>query len=128
MEYRTLSQICGRLYFLIFLFRVGLFTLYICTYKYIYIFIASFKALAILCPSLPIIMILKLSTVVMWQVGHWCSNRDESAFKCSFYLSPNLLDDSPIYSSSHSILSHLNQYMTLFFLAIVSLQFGDISR
>ena len=45
MEYRTLSQICGMLYLPIFLFRVGLLT---------FIYIASFMALAILCPSLPV--------------------------------------------------------------------------
>ena len=38
-----------------------------------------------------------------------CSNIDEGAFKCSLYLSPNILDDSPMYSSSQSILSHMNQ-------------------
>ena len=57
MEKRTLSQICGRLYLPTFLFRVGLLTL---------IYIVSFMALAILCPSLPII--LKLSTVFVWPV------------------------------------------------------------
>ena len=54
MEYRTLSQIFSRLYLHIFLFRVGLLML-----------ISSFfMALAILWPSIP--MILKLFTVVMW--------------------------------------------------------------
>ena len=51
MECRTLSQRCCRLYFPIFLFRVGLFTL---------MYMASLMALAILCPSLP--MIWKFST------------------------------------------------------------------
>ena len=55
MENRTLYQMHGSLYLPTFLFRVGLLTL---------IFIASFMALAILCPSLPII--LKLSTVILW--------------------------------------------------------------
>ena len=31
----------------------------------------------------------------------------EGALRCSLNLSPNVLDDSPIYSSSHSTLSHL---------------------
>ena len=46
MEYGTLSQICGRLYLPILLFRVGLLTL---------IYIDSFMALAILFPSLHMI-------------------------------------------------------------------------
>ena len=62
IENRTLSQMCGRLYLPIFLVRVRLLTL---------IYIASFMALAILFPSLPIIM--KLSTVVVWPVVFYCS-------------------------------------------------------
>ena len=53
IENRTLSQLCGRLYLPIFLFRVGLLTL---------IYMASLIALAKLYPSLHIIW--KLSTVV----------------------------------------------------------------
>ena len=117
IEYRTLSQICGRLYLSIFLFRVGLFT---------DIYPASFKALAILCPSLP--MILKFLTDVVWPVVLWFSNIGEGASRCSLYLSPKVLDDSPIYSSLQSIMSHLNQHMTLLILVIVSLSFGDTSR
>ena len=52
MENRTLSQMCGRLYLPIFLLRVGLLNL---------IYIPSFNALDIFCPSLPIF--LKSSTV-----------------------------------------------------------------
>ena len=55
MVNRTLSQICGRLYFPIFLFRVGLFTL---------IYIASLMVQAILFSSLPIIW--KFSIDVLW--------------------------------------------------------------
>ena len=97
--------------------RVGLFTL---------IYIASFIALAIFCPSLP--MIMKLSTVVVWQVVFWCSNIGEGAFKCSFYLSPKVLDDSSMYLSSHSVLAHLKWYMTLLCLVIVSLSFGNARK
>ena len=35
----------------------------------------------------------------------------EGAFKCALNLSPNVLAVSPIYSSSHSNLSHLNLYV-----------------
>ena len=45
MENRTLSQICGRLYFPIFLFRVGLSTL---------IYMVSLMVLTMLFPSLPL--------------------------------------------------------------------------
>ena len=78
----------GRLYFPIFLFNVGLFTL---------IYMASFIALAILWSSLPII--LKFSTDVMWPVLFWCSCMGDGAFRCSLYLSSKVLDDSPMYSS-----------------------------
>ena len=55
MECNILSQRCGRLYFPMFLFNVGLFTL---------MYMASLTVLAILWPSLPII--LKFSTDVVW--------------------------------------------------------------
>ena len=87
---------------------------------------ASFNALAILWSSLPII--LKFSTDVMWPVLFWCSCMGDGVFRCSLYLSSNVLDDSPIYSSSQSILSHLNQYITLLFLLMVSLSLGDTSK
>ena len=102
MDCNIPSQRCGRLYFPMFLFNVGLFTL---------MYIASFTALAILWSSLPI---LTFSTDVMWPVLFWCSCIGDGAFRCSLYLSSKLLVDSPIYSSSQSILSHLNQYITLF--------------
>ena len=57
MENRILSQMCGRLYFPIFLFRVGLFTL---------MYIDSLMVLARLFSSLA--MILKLFNVVAWPV------------------------------------------------------------
>ena len=47
MEWNIPSQMCGRLYFPMFLFNVGLFTL---------IYMAYLTALAILWPSLPIIL------------------------------------------------------------------------
>ena len=83
MECNIPSKRCGRLYFPMFLFIVGLFTL---------MYIASFTGLAILWPSLPII--LKFSTDVMWPVLFWCSYIGDGAFRCSLYLSPKVLDDS----------------------------------
>ena len=78
MECRALSQRCGRLYFPIFLFRVGLFIL---------MYMASLMALAILCPSLP--MILKFSTAVVWPLLFWCSKMDDGALKC-LYIFPQM--------------------------------------
>ena len=96
------SQRCGRLYFPMFLFKVGLFIL---------MYMASFTALAILWSSLPII--LKFSTDVMWPVLFWCSCIGDDAFRCPLYLSSKVLADSPIYCSLQSIMSHLNQYIPL---------------
>ena len=98
MECKTLSQRCGRLYFPIFLFRVWLFTL---------MYMASWMAPAILCPSLS--LILQFSSDVVQPVLFWCLQIGDGAFKWFLYLSLNVLDDSPIYSPSQSILSHLNQ-------------------
>ena len=53
---------------------------------------------------------------------------DEGAFRCSLNLSPKFLTDSPVYSSSHSTLLHLNLYMTPHFLRIRSLFLGVIRR
>ena len=47
----------------------------------------------------------------------------EGAFRCSLYLSPNVLDVSPMYSSSHSNLSHLNLKITPLFFVMWSLSF-----
>ena len=88
-----LSQMCGRLYFPIFLLSVGLFTL---------MYIDSLILLARLLSSLPII--LKFSMDVSWPLMFWCWNIGEGAFKCSLYLSPNVIPDSPMYSSPQSML------------------------
>ena len=117
MENRTLSQMHGILYLPMFLLRVGLL---------IVMYIASLMALAIFWPSL--LIILKCSTVVAWSVICWCSNFGHGAYKCSLYHSSEVLDDFPIYSSSHSVLPHLNQYIMLLCLVIVSLSFGNINR
>ena len=93
---RTSSHIWGRWYLPMFLFRDGLLTL---------IYIDSFINLERLCSSLP--TILKLFNVVEWPVMLLWSNIGEGAFRCSLYLSPNVLAVSPMYSSSHSNMSHL---------------------
>ena len=75
----------GRFYLPTFLFRVGLLTL---------IYIASFMALAILCPSLPII--LKLSTVVVWPVVFWCSKIGEGVLNV-LCIAPQMFLLTPLY-------------------------------
>ena len=62
----------------------------------------------------------------------WCSyigdDIGDGGFMCSLYLSSKVLADSPIYSSSQSILSHLNQYITLLFFLMLSLSLGYTSK
>ena len=88
---RTTSQMCGRWYLPMFLLRDGLLTL---------MNIDSLISLLSLCSSPPII--LKLFNVILWpEVLQW-SWIGEGAFRCSLYLSPNVLAVSPMYSSSHS--------------------------
>ena len=93
---KILSQIYRRLYFPIFLLRVGLFTL---------MYIASLMVLAKLFSSLPII--LKFSIDVSWPLLLWCANIGDGVFKCSLNLSPKVLPDSPLYSSWQSIFLQL---------------------
>ena len=52
----------------------------------------------------------------------------EGALRCSFNLSPKVLADSPMYSSSLSNLLHLYLYITLLFWVILSLALGAIRR
>ena len=114
---RTLSQMCGRWYLPMSLLRDGLLTL---------IYKAYLMVLIRFWSSLP--AMLKLSIVTVWpEVLKW-SYVGEGAFRCSLNLSANVLDDSPIYSSSHSTLSHFYLYMTPLFIRIWSLSFGAIRR
>ena len=72
--------------------------------------------------------ILKSSIDTVWPEMLKWSCIGERAFWCSLYLSPKFLADSPIYSSSHSTLLHLNLYMTPLFFRIGSLSLGFIRR
>ena len=94
---RTSSHIWGRWYLPMFLFRDGLLTL---------MNIDSLISLERFCSSLP--TMLKFSSEVVWLVVLLWSWIGEGAFRCSLNLSPNVLDVSPMYSSSHSNLSYLN--------------------
>ena len=94
---RTSSHIWGRWYLPIFLFRGGLLTL---------MKIDSLISLERFCSSLP--TLLKFSSEVVWPVMLLWSWIGKGAFRCSVNLSPNVLAVSPIYSSSHYNLSHLN--------------------
>ena len=50
------------------------------------------------------------------------------AFRCSLNLSPKVLDDSPVYSSSQSILLHFYLYMMPLFFVMGSLSLAVIRR
>ena len=93
---RTSSHIWGRWYLPMFLFRDGLLTL---------VYNASLMVLMRFRSSLP--TMLTFSIVVVWSVVLEWSYIGEGPFWCSLNLSPNVLEDSPIYSSSHSTLSHI---------------------
>ena len=71
-----------------FLLRVGLFTL---------MNMESMIILAKLCHSL--LTLLKLYNVVGWSVVDWWPYVGYDALRCSLNLSPNVLADSPMYSS-----------------------------
>ena len=96
------------------LFKVGLLTL---------INIDSYIFLAKLCPSLPIIW--KFLWLVGWPVRLLCWWMGEGSFRCFFYLSPKVLEVSPIYSSSQPGSPHWYQYMAPLWLTIGSLSWGD---
>ena len=71
--------------------------------------------------------ILKLSRETSWPVVFWWPWW-VMVLLCSLYLSPNVLPDSPMYSSSQSTLPHLYLYITLLFLSMVSLSLGCTRR
>ena len=54
----------------------------------------------------------------------WWWKRD-GALRCSFSLSPKVLPDYPIYSSSQLMCGHLNLYMTPLFWSLLSLSLGQ---
>ena len=86
---RTSSQTCGRWYLPTFLFKDGSLTL---------IYIASLIVLIWFKSSLPTIS--KLLMVTWWPLMLLWSCMGEGDFRCSLNLSPNVLEDSPMYSSS----------------------------
>ena len=97
---RTSFHMWGRWYLPIFLFMDGLLT---------HMYIDSFISLMRFWSSLP--TTLKFSSVVVWHVVLKWSYIGEGAFRYSLNLSQNVLEDSPMCSSSHSTLSHLYLYM-----------------
>ena len=71
---------------------------------------------------------LKSSTDTVWpEMVKW-SWIGEGDFWCSLYLSPKVLADSPMYSSSHSTLLHLKLYIAPLLFSIGSLSLGFIRR
>ena len=95
------------------LFNVGLLTL---------IKMDSFILLAKLCPSFLIIW--KLLWLVGWPVWLLWWWMGEGAFRYSLYLSPKVLEGSPIYSLSQPSSPHWYQYMAPLWLTIGSLSLG----
>ena len=53
-----------------------------------------------------LLIMLKLSWVVLCLVWMLCTWMGEGSFRCSLYLSPKVLDVSPMYSSSHASSPH----------------------
>ena len=92
---RTSSQTCGRWYLPTFLLRDGSLTL---MYRASFIVLISGSE-----SSLP--TILKLLMVTLWPLMLLWSYMGEGGFRCSLNISPKVLEDSPIYSSSQSTLS-----------------------
>ena len=86
----------------------------------------SLFVLTMPCPSLPIMQ--SLSIFVRQSVVVWWPCVGEGALRGSLYLSPNVLVDSPIYSSLQSSLWHLYQYITPLLYYIKSLSLGDASE
>ena len=114
---RASSHMSGRWYLPMFLFWGGLLT---CMYIESFISLMRFWSF--------LLTMLKFSSVVIWPVMLKWTYIGEGAFRCSLNLSPNVLEDSPIYSSLHSTLSHLNLYMMPLFFVIWSLSLGATSR
>ena len=82
--------------------------------------------LAKLCPSLPFIW--KLLWLVGWPVWLLCWLMAEGDFRWSLYLSPKVLEVSPMYSSSQPRSPHWYQYMAMLWLTIGSLSLGETRR
>ena len=114
---RTSSHACGRWYLPTFLFRDGSLTL---------MYMASLIALIWFKSSLP--TILKLLMETLWPLMLPWSYMGQGGFRWSLNLSPNVLEDSPMYSSSQSTLSQWYLYMTPLCFSMGSLSFGAIRR
>ena len=69
----------------------------------------------------PCLLCLKLSILVRWPVLVWWPCIGEGILRCSFYLSLNVLANSPKYSSSQCSLLHLYHYFVPLFYCIGSL-------
>ena len=82
--------------------------------------------LARLCPSLPIIW--KLLWLVGWPVWLLWWWMAEGAFRCSLYLSPKVLEVSPMYSWLQPRSPHWYQEMASLWLTIGSLSLGETRK
>ena len=57
-----------------------------------------------------------------------CKCMGEGALRCSLYISPSFLPDSPMYCSVQLMLGHLYLYMTPLLVSLGSLSLGAISN
>ena len=73
-------------------------------------YMASMMVLVMFWASLPTME--ELSTLVWWPVIFAWPQMGKGAMRCSLSLSPKILEDSPMHSSSHSNLSHLYLQIT----------------
>ena len=104
---------CGSWYLPKFLFNEGSFT---------EMTMASLMFLAFPCGSL--CTMVKQSGLIGYPEVLLCWCMGDGALRCSFTLSPNLLPDSPMYSSGQLICGHLNLYIVPLFCSLWSLSLG----
>ena len=117
VSFNTWSHTCGNWNFPKFLFKEGSRTL---------MYIVSLMFLAKHCDSLSTVE--KHSGLTGCPVVDVCRCMGEGALRCSFYLSPNVLPDSPMYCTVQFVFEHLYLYMTPLLASLGSLSLGAMSN
>ena len=115
--FSTWSQTCGSWNFPTFLLKDGSLTL---------MYMASLMFLVSPCASLSTMV--KHSGLSRGPVVDVCKCMGEGALRCSLYLSPSVLPDSPMYCPVQLMLGHLYLYMTPLLVSLGSLSLGAISN
>ena len=113
VSFSTWSQTCGIWNFPKFLFNDGSLTL---------MYMASLMFLVSICASLSTMV--KYSGLTGCPVVEVCMCMGEGVLRCSLYLSPRVLPDSPMYCSVQLVLGHLYLYMTPPLVSLESLYLG----